>query len=413
MSRQTRSSQTASSGAPSATRAGGGSCPKPPSSAATASATTAKYSAWRRPRSGSRPRRAARGRTDGSIRAARSAARRPLSTSPGERSDRPAARVTRGGPPRQRGGARHDRPGGCEVEAAGEDPDSREQGPVGRLKEVIAPPDRGPQRPLAGWGVGGSMGQDVEPLIESAQKRLWCQEPRASRGEFDRERYAVNSATDLGDRLRVGVVELERWIDCASPIDEQLDRLDPSDLRGRNRISLAGASSGSRAGRWDIHAPRGGAAAPDSLPGRGDRGIARAAHRSPVRRHEVARGCPGSAAALRSPIFARRVSRIVRRGCLRTPSAAAIVVGTRSASRIGARSTKTTPSGNRSDTVAPTSRATRVLPFPPVPVSVTRRSVARSASTSAISRRRPTVRPNGLGSLAAGRSSSLSILRGF
>ena len=74
------------------------------------------------------------------------------------------------------------------------------------------------------------------------------------------------------------------------------------------------------------------------------------------------------------------------------PSASAIAAATRSASTIGASSTSTTPSGNSSPRPAVASIARRVLPVPPAPVRVRRRTSARlsSARISRSSRLRPT-----------------------
>ncbi len=65
---------------------------------------------------------------------------------------------------------------------------------------------------------------------------------------------------------------------------------------------------------------------------------------------------------------------------------------TRSASLMGASGTKQTPSVKSSSRLVPTSSPRRVLPTPPVPVSVTRRTSGcrRRAHTAATSCSRPT-----------------------
>ena len=59
------------------------------------------------------------------------------------------------------------------------------------------------------------------------------------------------------------------------------------------------------------------------------------------------------------------------------PSTVAIAAGTEAGSPTDASSTIHTPSGNSPATSAPTSRASRVLPTPPTPLSVTSRLDAR------------------------------------
>ena len=87
---------------------------------------------------------------------------------------------------------------------------------------------------------------------------------------------------------------------------------------------------------------------------------------------------------------------------------------TRSGSRTAARETKTTPSANAVSSSLATSIASRVLPTPPGPVSVTSRiSGRRSRShTAARSRSRPTSGVSGMGRvLARGRGGALTTAR--
>ena len=71
------------------------------------------------------------------------------------------------------------------------------------------------------------------------------------------------------------------------------------------------------------------------------------------------------------------------------PSVLAIVFGTSEGSDKGARSTNHTPSGKVSTISAATWIASRVLPVPPVPVSVSRRDRSSSCLTRDISAVRP------------------------
>ena len=81
------------------------------------------------------------------------------------------------------------------------------------------------------------------------------------------------------------------------------------------------------------------------------------------------------------------------------PSAASATCGTASALVAGARSTHHT-SGEVLATRCATSSATRVLPMPPTPTSVTSGAVATLSTAAATSAARPTSAPSGRGSRA-------------
>ena len=88
-----------------------------------------------------------------------------------------------------------------------------------------------------------------------------------------------------------------------------------------------------------------------------------------------------------------RVSIGDRSDSTRSSRASATARGTSDGSLTGASSTSQTPSPRSSSTSAAAWRARRVFPDPPAPVSVTRRPVPSSPTTSASSSTRPT---NGL-----------------
>ncbi len=77
-----------------------------------------------------------------------------------------------------------------------------------------------------------------------------------------------------------------------------------------------------------------------------------------------------------------------------TPTVLAMVARTEPGSRMGARSTKYVPSTKRSLNSAPACSASRVLPVPPGPVSVSRRTVSAISRLliSSSSASRPTKR---------------------
>ena len=85
-----------------------------------------------------------------------------------------------------------------------------------------------------------------------------------------------------------------------------------------------------------------------------------------------------------------RVARSGRSGSSRAPTAAATASTTRSGSVNSASSTSHTPSRNSSISWAPVSSARRVLPVPPVPISVSRRVFSSRRLTSSSCFSRPT-----------------------
>ena len=87
---------------------------------------------------------------------------------------------------------------------------------------------------------------------------------------------------------------------------------------------------------------------------------------------------------------AATLSAMLMPGCWVTPSTAATASGTAAGSPTAASSITHTPSGKLSANRAATSSASRVLPTPPTPVSVTSRCALSAASSSASSVARPT-----------------------
>jgi hypothetical protein len=84
---------------------------------------------------------------------------------------------------------------------------------------------------------------------------------------------------------------------------------------------------------------------------------------------------------------------------LAMPSDVVIASATKSSSRTGVRSTNQVPSGNCAPARRAASTARRVLPTPPVPVSVTSREEASAPRTASSSTARPTTGVSGAGTL--------------
>ena len=111
--------------------------------------------------------------------------------------------------------------------------------------------------------------------------------------------------------------------------------------------------------------------------------------RAPPRR--AARSCRGRAAAACRRGTPSRRSASEPAPLSLSPSVCAIVGSTSSGSAIGASATKNTPCGKSSTSSAAAWSASRVLPVPPGPVSVSSRTSSRrsSSATAASSRSRP------------------------
>ena len=119
----------------------------------------------------------------------------------------------------------------------GEDRQALEHPLLGGLEERVAPVDRGPERLLALGDVARRAAEELEAAAQAIAQRLGREQAEASRGELDGEREPVEPAADLDDRRRVVVGDREVGPDGARPVDEQLDRLDPRHLRGRQAVA--------------------------------------------------------------------------------------------------------------------------------------------------------------------------------
>ena len=108
------------------------------------------------------------------------------------------------------------------------------------VEQVVAPVDERAHGLLARQRRAIAAGEDAEALV-SRSARLWTRHGLdARRGEFDRERDAVETAADIDDDRRIGVGEREAGVGGGGAIDEE-----------RNRAELLGGlrrSSGARLG---------------------------------------------------------------------------------------------------------------------------------------------------------------------
>ena len=112
-------------------------------------------------------------------------------------------------------------PNGVAREAAAECAQLREQASLGRCKEIVAPPDRRPQRLLALGQVAGTPGREPEPVVEGRHQLRGSQLGGPRRNELDRERQPIQPPADLCHERSRRQLSAGR----ASPAEEQLFRV--------------------------------------------------------------------------------------------------------------------------------------------------------------------------------------------
>ena len=101
----------------------------------------------------------------------------------------------------------------------------REELPVLRAEQVVAPVDRRAERLLARRLVARPAGEQLEAPLEPGEQRLRREQLRARGRELDRERQAVEADADLGDRGRVRGRHGEVGLDRLRALDEERDRV--------------------------------------------------------------------------------------------------------------------------------------------------------------------------------------------
>ena len=271
--------------------------------------------------------------------------------------------------------------GRLERPAAGEHRQAGEQALLGR-RQVVAPVHRRPQRLVAREGGAAAPGQEAEPVVEPRRSSP----PAASRPVRPPARGPGGcrpAGAHLGHRRGVASVRRKSGCTGARAVEEQVHGRVPAPGRRRPRRRAdarpARVAGTGRDGTRQTVSP----ATPSGwrLVARMRRsGHARSRARPGGRTRACARSCPARAA--RGGTQRVRVAvRAGRPGCSRRPSAAA-PPGARG--RVGQRRQLRRP-----DPVGPAApprvrrrcRARRVLPTPPVPVSVTSR-VRRPAGAS-------------------------------
>jgi hypothetical protein len=110
--------------------------------------------------------------------------------------------------------------GRLERPTAGEHRQTGEQPSFSGIEQLVAPVDRGMERPLAGGDVPGSCGEDRQASLQPVEDRRRAQILHPCGGELDPQRQAVEPPRDLGHRARVVVRHGEARRDGARALDE-------------------------------------------------------------------------------------------------------------------------------------------------------------------------------------------------
>lgn len=111
-----------------------------------------------------------------------------------------------GGVLRRVGGIGADRLRLGQREAAGEDGEAAQHGPLARVQELPRPVDHGPQGLLPGPqrpAGAGAVAEEAEPVVEAVRELARGEHPQPGGGEFEGEGQPVEAAADLGGGLRV------------------------------------------------------------------------------------------------------------------------------------------------------------------------------------------------------------------
>lgn len=120
---------------------------------------------------------------------------------------------------------RGDRPGGAGVEAADEHRQASERLPVDGIEQLVAPLHRGSDRPVVWGGEPIAPAERAKPRLQAREDLRRGHDADTGRSELDRQRQAIESRAQLGDR-RVGFLAgHEIGLPLSRPFDEQAVRV--------------------------------------------------------------------------------------------------------------------------------------------------------------------------------------------
>ena len=292
---------------------------------------------------------------------------------------------------------------------AREDREPPEQLPLGFAQELVAPVQRRPERPLPRGPPAARGGKPRGSLRAARQICSTAAAPSAPRPALwpagmpsSLSQIRATAGAFCGVSAKAAAAVSRPALRTAAPTRTfQL-------LRHRSPPGVRHGERGTPAGRPRPHTPKGFPAGGQDPQVRA--GVEEDIHEPRTWPQRSARSCPTRArpASRRAPAS---VSVSGRPGCSRTPKAPATAWGTSSPPR-GAPAPPATPRQGRLPRGSlATSRASRVLPEPPVPVRVSSRVMASSRFTSTISRSRPTKLVLGAGRLCLPRRAG-SLSRG-
>ena len=133
-----------------------------------------------------------------------------------------------------------DRLGGLQCPATGKDGETTEQDSLRLGQQVKAPVDGCPQRLLAGQRRPVAAGQQPKAVVQAGGDLLDRQHVHPRRGQFNRQRDAVEPVADLGHGRRLLVGQTERPEGSLRSLDEQPHRRVLHQLLGWREVAEVG-----------------------------------------------------------------------------------------------------------------------------------------------------------------------------
>ena len=141
-----------------------------------------------------------------------------------------------------------------EIEATQEYRQAAKQNLLGLGQQGVRPVHRGAQCLLAPHRSACTAGQEPEAVVEAVDDLDQRQGADTRRGEFDRQRHAVETPADVRYRRRVSSLTAKSGLDVPGAIDEQLDGLVCKRQRRHLPRELTRGPDGFAAGSQQRHA---------------------------------------------------------------------------------------------------------------------------------------------------------------
>jgi hypothetical protein len=125
--------------------------------------------------------------------------------------------------------------GGLEAEAAGEDGEPPEQHALVGAEQLVAPVERGRERPLPRKRRAAARAEHAERVAQPLQYLFRREHADPCRRQLERERHAVEPDAELGHRAGVAHVDLEAGRSVRSPFGKQPHRPQAHEIGGRRQ----------------------------------------------------------------------------------------------------------------------------------------------------------------------------------